>query len=78
MGKVPLGVGRIAKKNGVPVLCLSGSIGDGVEALYGQGISSILSIIDSPLSLTQAMAEAPDLLVRCTERAVRLFMAAGR
>ena len=56
--------------------CLSGSIGDDVEALYGLGISSILSIIDAPLSLTEAMADARGLLARCAERAVRLFMAA--
>jgi len=76
LGKVPVGVARIAQRHGVPVLCLSGSVGAEVESLYEQGVSSILSIIDSPMPLSQAMTEAHVLLARCAERSVRLFLAA--
>jgi glycerate 2-kinase len=75
LGKVPLGVARIAKAHGVPVLCLSGSRGEGTEELHEQGISALLSIVDAPMPLEKAMTEAYSLLTRAAEQSMRLFMA---
>ena len=42
-GKVPAGVAARAKKKGVPVIAVVGDVGDGCEALYDIGITSIIS-----------------------------------
>jgi len=43
-GKVVIGVARRAKAAGVPVVAVVGDIGDGIEAVYDEGVSCILSI----------------------------------
>lgn len=58
-GKTPFGVARTAKAQGVPVIAVSGCVGEGVEALYDEGIDSIFGIIphaDSIDALLQAGA----------------------
>lgn len=44
-GKVPVGISRRAKAQGVPVIALCGSIGDGMEAVYSEGITAVFSAI---------------------------------
>lgn len=44
-GKTPYGVARTAKALGVPVIAVSVCVGEGVEALYGEGIDTIFGII---------------------------------
>lgn len=55
LGKVPVGVARIAKPYGIPVIAISGSITEDAATLNNQGISSYFSIVPGPLSLTEAM-----------------------
>lgn len=43
-GKVVIGVARRAKTLGIPVVALVGDIGDGIEAVYDQGVSGVFSI----------------------------------
>ncbi|QLF93804.1 glycerate kinase [Pseudomonas sp. ABC1] len=57
-GKTPIGVARIARKAGVPVIALSGSLGDDYQALYKAGIEAAFSLVPGPLSLEQAMSDA--------------------
>lgn len=40
-GKVPVGIARRAKALGIPVIAIVGIVGDGVEAVYQEGITSI-------------------------------------
>ncbi len=42
-GKVPVGVSRCAKGSGVPVIAIVGIIGDGIEAVYEEGITAIFN-----------------------------------
>lgn len=72
-GKVPVGVSRIAKKFGKPVICLSGGIGEGTDVLYNEGITSLFSIVDGPMSLEKAIENAEALLMKSTENIIRLF-----
>lgn len=76
-GKVPVAVARLAKKYGLPVLALVGSIGPGAELVYKEGIAAIMSIMPGPLSLKEAMEGAPGLLEGAAERAMRMI-AVGR
>ena len=57
-GKTPVGVARIAKAAGVPVLALAGSLGEDYQALYAAGIDAAFSLAPGPLSLEQALAGA--------------------
>lgn len=44
-GKVPIGVAIRARKQGVPVIALCGSLGKGVEAVYDYGITAAFSAV---------------------------------
>jgi glycerate kinase len=73
-GKTPFGVAQVAKKYNKPVICLAGSIGEGAEVLYNKGISSIFSIINKPMPLDEAIANASLLLEETVERVMRLYL----
>jgi len=67
-GKTPVGVARVARAAGVPVIALSGSLGDNYQALYEAGIEAAFSLAPGPLSLEQAMAgAAAELQARTTD-----------
>jgi glycerate kinase len=72
-GKTPFGVARIAKKHGIPVIAIAGTIGEGAEDLYEKGIDAIFSILDMPLSLEEAIERTPVLLEAMGERLGRLI-----
>ncbi|MCD4769638.1 MAG: glycerate kinase [Bacteroidales bacterium] len=73
-GKTPFGVAQIAKRYNKPVICLAGSVGDGAEVLYSKGISGIFSIINRPMPLEEAIANASLLLEETAERVMRLCL----
>lgn len=58
-GKIPCEVARIAKKYKVPVIAITGTIGQGAELNYEAGIDAYVSIIQNPVTLEKAMANAP-------------------
>lgn len=72
-GKTPYGVARTARQYGVPCVLIAGSIGKGIEVLYDSGVLSVFSMVDKPMTLEQAMEEAPRLAADAAERIVRLF-----
>ncbi|WP_127580232.1 glycerate kinase family protein [Paenibacillus koleovorans] len=76
-GKVPAGVAALGREHGVPVLCLSGGLGDGVEELYAHGITALFSIANRPLTLDEAMREGAALLEQAAENIGRLYAAAA-
>lgn len=55
LGKVPLGVAKIAKQYKIPVIAIAGSITEDAARLNELGISSYFSILHSPMSLDEAM-----------------------
>ncbi|KFJ90436.1 glycerate kinase [Pseudomonas sp. 1-7] len=72
-GKTPVGVARVARAAGVPVIALSGSLGDNYQALYEAGIEAAFSLAPGPLSLEQAMACAAAELQARTADIARLW-----
>lgn len=72
-GKTPFGVAKIAKKYNIPVIAIAGGIGEGAETLYDKGFTSIFSIVDKPMELEEAIADASILLEKTTERIMRIF-----
>jgi glycerate kinase len=71
-GKIPAEVGRRARAQGIPVIALAGTIGKGCADNFKHGIDAFASIVKRPCSLEDAIAEAPKLLVRAAEDAVRM------
>ncbi|MEB3101515.1 glycerate kinase [Ferviditalea candida] len=59
-GKAPLGVAVAAKKHGKPVICISGGIGGDVSGLYKLGIDVVIGATQAPMTLEEAMRDAPD------------------
>ncbi len=72
-GKVPIGVARRAKKLNVPVLCIVGSIGDGIEEVYNHGITSIISINNQPLDFSISKSKSVENLTITMDNLVRLI-----
>ncbi len=75
-GKTPAGVAAIAKRLGIPVVALAGSVGAGTEGLKACGIDAIFSVMQRPSSRAEAFAEAAENL-RATARNVALLWAAA-
>ena len=72
-GKVPAGIAKRAKRLKKPVIAFTGEIGPGAGELYHSGIESIISIVNKPMSLTEAMDNAEYLLKDAVVRTMRLI-----
>ena len=55
MGKAPVGIARIAKKYGKPVIAFSGAVRDGAEQCNAAGIDAFFPILKSVGTLKDAM-----------------------
>ena len=73
MGKAPMGVGQAAARLQVPVVCLSGGLGQGSELLLEHGISALMTIVPGPMSLDLCMASAEKLIEEAAARLCRLI-----
>ncbi len=72
-GKIPAEVAQRAKKRGLPVIALAGTIGKGVRVNLDHGIDAFASILTRPCTLEDAIANAGKLLVRAAEDALRMI-----
>lgn len=78
-GKTPVGVARIASVAGVPTIALGGSLGEDYKELYAAGIMAAFSLVPGPLTLAEAMRQAPSLLADRAEDLARFWqLARGR
>ena len=72
-GKTPFGVARIAQANGVPVVVLAGTLGEGYQALYEHGINAAFAIASGPMTLQDACDRAAQLLTDRSRDIARLL-----
>ncbi|MDD9339058.1 MAG: glycerate kinase [Providencia heimbachae] len=56
-GKAPLGIAKVAAKHHVPVIALSGVLGQGVEVLHEKGIDAFFSILPKVCKLEDALVQ---------------------
>ena len=77
-GKVMQGVGDRAKKHGIPVTALCGGLGKGYEQIYEHGIDSIMTTVDGPMPLSEALEKAEDLYYKGAIRMFRMVRAGMR
>ena len=75
MGKVPVGIAKIAKKYGLPVIAFCGCVGDGAEICNQHGIDAYFPILRSITTAEEAMK--PDIakknLAETAEQVFRLY-----
>ncbi|MBX9974062.1 glycerate kinase [Cytobacillus firmus] len=57
-GKTPIGVARAAKKHGIPVIGLAGSLSDDSDIVHEHGIDALFSIVPSVVTLPEALEKA--------------------
>jgi len=76
MGKVVYGVGKAAGRANVPVVAICGSIGDGADDSLAL-IRAYFSIIDRPMDLADALADAERLLRQTAANVMRAFRSVG-
>jgi glycerate kinase len=72
MGKAPVGVAAAAKRHGVPVICLSGGLGDGADDVLAKGVDALLPAAPGPIGLDEAMRRGAVLVEAAASRACRL------
>ena len=75
LGKTPMGVAQIAKRAGVPVIAIAGSLGDGYQALYEAGIHAAFSLASGPCTLADACRNASALLEDRAQDIIRVWLA---
>jgi len=73
-GKIPAEVARRAKPYNHPVIALVGMIGQGAQVSFTYGIESCSSILEGPMTLAEAIENAPELVTRAAERVMRLVL----
>ncbi len=74
-GKAPVGVARVAKRYGLPVLCLSGSLGPGATDVLEYGIDALMALPSRPMRLEECLEQADTLLEEAAEQAGRMVQA---
>ena len=74
-GKVLCGVGERAKRAKVPAVALCGSLGPGYESIYEHGIISLMTTVDAPMTLEEAMEHAAELYEKAAIRMFRMINA---
>ncbi len=67
-GKGPLGVAKLAAAQGVPTIAIVGGLNINDRALHEAGVQAAFSIVDKPMSLEDALANAEDLTRRAALR----------
>jgi glycerate 2-kinase len=77
-GKIPAEVAQRAKKHGVPVIALAGTIGKGVTLNFEYGIDAFASILKRPCTLDEAINQAGKLLRCAAEDAARMVQVGMR
>ena len=77
-GKVMQGVGDRAKKHDIPAVALCGGLGKGYDGIYEHGIDSIMTTVDGPMPLQEALDRAEDLYYKGAVRLFRMVRAGMR
>ena len=77
-GKVPAEVARRAALRDIPVVALSGTVGEGVQAALDAGLDAYTSILTRPCTLDEALEEASEFLVCSAEQTMRLLLVGRR
>jgi glycerate kinase len=71
--KAPYGVALRAKKFDIPVIGISGSLGDSFQDVNDNGIDAVTSISQGAMNLDQLTASVSELIIESTEQVMRFI-----
>jgi glycerate kinase len=77
-GKAPAGVARVAKKLGIPVIAICGSLGPDAGNVQRAGIAAFFSALEEPVAEADLPRRGPGMLERCAEQVGRLLALKGK
>lgn len=72
-GKAPAGVARIARKLGIPVIAICGSLGPDAGKAHAAGIAAFFSALEESVAEAELPKRGPGMLERCSEQVGRLL-----
>ena len=75
-GKVPFGVAALCHQHQCPCVLIGGSVSLNIDQTM-PGVTSVFSICNGPMSLLQAIDEAPTLIEHVAGQIVSLFLSGG-
>ncbi|ROT36118.1 glycerate kinase [Sodiomyces alkalinus F11] len=73
-GKIPAEIGRRAKRFGLPVVAIAGTIGPGARVNYEVGIDAYTCILQRPSTLEEAVVDAERLTRESAECVMRMII----
>lgn len=76
--KAPVGVAARAKRLGIPVVGISGSLGSGFQDVHDYGIDGLSAITSGPMTLDEASQRAGELITNTAEQVMRLLNVGGQ
>ena len=68
-----MGVAERAKRLGIPVVGISGSLGTGFQDVHEHGIDALAAITAGPMTLDEASERAAELIANATEQVLRFI-----
>jgi glycerate 2-kinase len=75
-GKAPVGVMRLARAYGVPVVAIAGDVSQGADGAIAAGMTAVFSAAPGPGPLEEALDRVEDDLARVAESIARVWSAA--
>lgn len=72
-GKAPAAVAQAARSRGVPVIAISGCLGDNVEKVLDAGINAYFSALEESMAEADLLLRGAGMLERCAEQVGRLL-----
>ncbi|WP_225744958.1 glycerate kinase [Marinilactibacillus sp. Marseille-P9653] len=72
-GKAPVGVARLAKKYGLPVIAIVGGREKDLSKIYHSGIDLVIDTVNRPMTLQEAISDVEALLIEAGETAFRAY-----
>ncbi|MCY4527846.1 MAG: glycerate kinase [Chloroflexi bacterium] len=76
--KAPIGVAWRAKERGIPVVAVSGSLGQGFGDVHAEGIDAVSSIVCAPMTLEEASTRGGELIADAVAEAIRFMQVGSR
>ena len=71
--KAPIGVAERARRLGIPVVAIAGTLGDGFDLVHDHGIEAATAITNGPMSLEEATSRASSLIAQTSVQAMRMI-----
>jgi len=75
-GKTPIGVARVARRHGKPVIAIAGGLATGAAAVHAHGIDAVFGAVSRPCTVEEALAAAA-VNVRSAARNIAAVLSLG-